>query len=220
MATRRWCRNRIKKRPLSERSEFRTLPDFGASDVCSPRSGPPSSGSPSLGYFSWRSKRSDPAAGPEPGLVVRQDRLPCFTSVQHLAAKPQWQRGMRPTKARRRCDASLAGEPLHSSLPWGVAGCSSRRPTRFFASPKKWGKKGDPYDGGPLRGLHTPPAPKSGSVRNSLRSDSGRFFIRFRHQRRGAINGDSLQRQRPLHKQRQRSLRGQLHWRLRRLVDS
>src|SRR5512132_315558 len=42
MATRRWRRNRIKKRPLFERSEFRTLPDFGASGVCSPRSGPPS----------------------------------------------------------------------------------------------------------------------------------------------------------------------------------
>ena len=40
------------------------------------------------------------------------------------------------------------------------------------------------------RGLHTPLAPKSGSVRNSLRSDSGRFFIRFRHQRRVAIDGD------------------------------
>src|SRR5436190_23457943 len=51
-------------------------------------------------------------------------------------------------------------------------------------------RKGDPGDGGPLRGLPTPLAPKSGSVRNSLRSDSGRFFIRFRHQRRGAINGD------------------------------
>jgi len=33
MATRRQCRNRKKKRPLSERSEFRTLPDFGTSDV-------------------------------------------------------------------------------------------------------------------------------------------------------------------------------------------
>src|SRR5436190_2338015 len=84
------------------------------------------------------------------------------------------------------------------------AGCSSRRPTRFFASPKKWGKKGDPYDGGPLRGLPASPAPETGSVRNSLRSDSGRFFIRFRHWRRGAINGDLLQRQR----QRQLSLRG------------
>ena len=68
MAPRRWCRNRIKKRPLSERSEFRTLPDFGASGVGSPRSGPPSSGSPSLGYFSWRSKRSDPAAGTDTRL--------------------------------------------------------------------------------------------------------------------------------------------------------
>ena len=37
MATRRWCRDRIKKRRLSERSEFPTLPDFGASDVCSQR---------------------------------------------------------------------------------------------------------------------------------------------------------------------------------------
>ena len=33
MATRRQCLKRIKKRPLSERSEFRTLPDFGASGV-------------------------------------------------------------------------------------------------------------------------------------------------------------------------------------------
>ena len=148
MATRRWCRNRKKKRRLSERSEFPTLPDFGASGVCSPRSGPPSSGSPSLGYFSWRSKRSDPAAGPAPGLVVRQDRLRCFTSVQHLAAKPQWLRGMQPAKAKLDCYTCLAGEAQHSSLPWGVAGCSSRRPTRFFAPPKKWGKKGGPYDGG------------------------------------------------------------------------
>ena len=37
MAPRRWGRNRIKKRPLSERSEFRTLPDFGASGVGTPR---------------------------------------------------------------------------------------------------------------------------------------------------------------------------------------
>ncbi|WP_283443731.1 hypothetical protein [Noviherbaspirillum suwonense] len=81
----------------------------------------------------------------------------------------------------------LTGETIEDSLPWGVAGCSARQPTRFFASPKKWGKKGDPYDGGPLRGLHAPPAPETGSVRNSLRSDSGRFFIRFRHWRRVAI---------------------------------
>jgi hypothetical protein len=50
----------------------------------------------------------------------------------------------------------------------GTSRGSARQPTRFFASPKKWGKKGDPYDGGPLRGLHASSAPETGSVRNSL----------------------------------------------------
>ena len=45
-------------------------------------------------------------------------------------------------------------------------------------------------------GLHTPLAPKSGSVGNSLRSDSRRFFIRFRHQRRVAIDGDHVKNNR------------------------
>ena len=36
MATRRQGLKRIKKRRLSERSEFPTLPDFGAGGVCSP----------------------------------------------------------------------------------------------------------------------------------------------------------------------------------------
>ena len=75
MATRRQCRNRINKRPLSERSEFRTLPDFGAGGVCTPRSGAPSSGSPFLAYVFWRSKRGRSAAGPKPGLPVRQGTL-------------------------------------------------------------------------------------------------------------------------------------------------
>ena len=84
MAPRRWCRNRIKKRPLSERSEFRTLPDFGASGVGSPRSGPPSPGSPFLAYVFWRSKRGRSAAGPRPGLVVRQD-----SRIASSAGRPQ-----------------------------------------------------------------------------------------------------------------------------------
>jgi hypothetical protein len=77
---------------------------------------------------------------------------------------------------------------------------------------KKEARKGDPDDGGPLRGLHAPPAPETGSVGNSLRSDSRRFFFRFRHWRRVAIDGDSRQkqrqRQRQLQIQRQLSLRG------------
>jgi hypothetical protein len=40
------------------------------------------------------------------------------------------------------------GKGAADALPWGVAGYSSRRPTRFFAPPKKWDKKGGPYDSG------------------------------------------------------------------------
>src|SRR5947207_13887990 len=88
MAPRRWCRNRKKKRPLSERSEFRTLPDFGASGVGSPRSGPPSPGSPFLAYVFWRSKRGRSAAGPKPGLVVRQDSRIASPANGLSVAKP------------------------------------------------------------------------------------------------------------------------------------
>ena len=147
MTPRRWCRNRIKKRRLSERSEFPTLPDFGASGVGTPRSGAASPGSPSLAYFSWRRKRSRSAAGPRPGLVVRQDKPNCFTRLQDLAAKLLLTLA---TVAQRKAPLlSLAdGKGAADALPWGVAGCSARQPTRFFAPPKKWGKTGGPYDGG------------------------------------------------------------------------
>ena len=146
MTPRRWCRNRIKKRRLSERSEFPTLPDFGASGVGTPRSGAASPGSPSLAYFSWRRKRSRSAAGPRPGLVVRQDKPNCFTRPQDLAAKLLLTLA---TVAQRK--ASLLslpdGEGAGDALPWGVAGCSARRPTRFLLR-QKVGQKGGPYDGG------------------------------------------------------------------------
>ena len=64
------------------------------------------------------------------------------------AAFVTWQLGCGLHGARLDYCFSLAGEAFWRSLPWGVAGCSSRRPTRFFAPPKKWGKKGGPYDGG------------------------------------------------------------------------
>jgi hypothetical protein len=88
MTPRRWCRNRIKKRRLSERSEFPTLPDFGASGVGTPRSGAASPESPFLAYVFWRSKRGRSAAGPRPGLVVRQAQRRCFTRQGKPAAKP------------------------------------------------------------------------------------------------------------------------------------
>src|SRR3954453_2729031 len=88
MAPRRQCRKRIKKRPLSERSEFRTLPVSGAGDAGSPRSGPPSPGSPFLAYVFWRSKRGRSAAGPRPGLVVRQDSRIASSASRRSVAKP------------------------------------------------------------------------------------------------------------------------------------
>src|SRR3954470_16846161 len=57
MAPRRQCLKRKKKRPLSERSEFRTLPVSGAGGACSPRSGPPSYGSPFLPHFFGEAKK-------------------------------------------------------------------------------------------------------------------------------------------------------------------
>ena len=69
-----------------------------------------------------------------------------FSSGAALAAVAQ---RLFSATARRHCCWCGAGEALQRSLPWGVAGCSARRPTRFFAPPKKWGKKGGPYDGGP-----------------------------------------------------------------------
>ena len=87
---------------------------------------------------------------------------------------------------------ALAGEAMQPVLPDDLAGSPSRRPGHFSC----FAKRSNQEKATPMmavrasHGLHTSPAPKSGSVRNSLRSDSGRFFIRFRHQRRGAINGD------------------------------
>ena len=159
MAPRRWCRNRIKKRPLSERSEFRTLPDFGASGVGTPApAGAPSPGSPSLGYFSWRSKRSDPAAGPD----TRLGRLAGHAALVHppagLSREAAFDVVNRLHNARRSCNVHLAGEatPLHCR--GGKPGIRpGSRPA--FCFPKKWGKKATPMMAvRAARGLHTPPS--------------------------------------------------------------
>jgi hypothetical protein len=67
-----------KKWPLSERSEFPPLPDFGAAGVGTPRSGAADPGRLFLVPFFWRSKRMNTVAGPEPGFVIRQE-----TSIEH-----------------------------------------------------------------------------------------------------------------------------------------
>ena len=77
-------------------------------------------------------------------------------------------------------------------LPDDQAGCPARQPGHFscFAKRSNQEKATPMMAVRAARGLHTPPAPKSGSVRNSLRSDNGRFFIRFRRRQRVAIDGD------------------------------
>ena len=89
----------------------------------SPRSGPPSPGSPSLGYFSWRSKRSDPAAGPD----TRLGRPAGQTASLHPPAPGSREAALArgstaECKARRSCCACLAGETLRSHCRGGKPG--------------------------------------------------------------------------------------------------
>jgi hypothetical protein len=67
----------------AQRSEFRRAPLPSPATRGLPK-GAQSSGSPFLGYFFWRSKRSNPAAGPGPGLVDWKDERNRFTSQYPL----------------------------------------------------------------------------------------------------------------------------------------
>jgi hypothetical protein len=136
--------------------------------VGTPRSGAPSSGSPFLPHFFGEAKKR----------VGRRDEYP---------ATPHGSRGLRgspvnvPSSRRRclcdgrpaahetqvlRCAARLAGEARECALPDGVAGYSSRRPTYFscFAKQSRQKKATPMMAVRAAHGLHTPPAPKSGSV--------------------------------------------------------
>ena len=124
----------------------------------------------------WSSGRTDWIASSASRRALRS----AFDVDADVALQPA-------SKARRSCCVIPTGETIQPSLPWGQAGSRpGSRPTSL-ASPREVGKRRRPYDGGPLRGLHAPPVPETGSVRNSLRSDSGRFFFRFRHWRRVAV---------------------------------
>ena len=128
-----------KKAALSERSEFGGLPDFGAGGAGTPaRAGAAQSGSPFLGYFFWRSKRSDPPAGADtrPASTTVQSR--CVTGVGHTELSPCRQRSIDdPTSnatALFRCETTPVtqhGSPCSSARP-GVR--PGGRPTSF-ASP-------------------------------------------------------------------------------------
>ena len=70
--------------------------------------GPPSSGSPFLAYVMWRSKRGRSAAGPRPGLVVRQALPDCFIRQQALSCEAAL--AVAAEQAKPICNVALTGE--------------------------------------------------------------------------------------------------------------
>ena len=159
MAPRRRCRNRIRSVCCLSEASCRRFP-ISVPAAWGPRaSGAPSSGSPSLAYFSWRSKRSRSAAGPRPGLVVRQAMPHCFIRRKATAAKP-------PLTFSNGCTTQGA----HATPAWRVkqrrCACQTTKPgirpggRPAFCFAKKWGKKATPMMAvRAAHGLHTPPAP-------------------------------------------------------------
>src|SRR6476660_3090597 len=158
MATRRQCLKRIEKRPLSERSEFRTLPVSGAGGACSPRAARTAIvGSPSLAYFSWRSKRSRSAAGPRPGLPPRQWTRNVSPARQAQQERLAVNAALSHAPRRLRDCVAVAGEATQAVLPDDLAGCPARQPGHFSCFAKRSNQeKATPEMPPRWRGVPTP----------------------------------------------------------------
>src|SRR5450830_1133158 len=131
MATRRQCLKRKKKRRLSERSEFPTLPVSGAGGACTPRSGAPSSGSPFLAYFFWRSKRSRSAAGTNSRLVPDDSAISTFHQSSARCTVALFERVKLQRQLLLRSDVRCQVNKAEV-LPDDQAGSPSRRPGNLF----------------------------------------------------------------------------------------
>ena len=83
-----------------------------------------------------------------------------------------------------------AGEATQSALPDGLAGCPARRPGHFSC----FAKRSNQEKATPEMAVRCADCPRrwhrNREASETRFADSGRFFIRFRHQRRVAINGD------------------------------
>src|ERR1700709_2500358 len=87
MATRRQGLKRIKKRPLSERSEFRTLPVSVPGGGCSPGEARPAIvGAAFFAPLFWRSKKAGRPPGRTPGYSPRQ----CIGHASSVLRAQQW----------------------------------------------------------------------------------------------------------------------------------
>src|SRR5438067_10719160 len=118
MATRRQGLKRIKKRPLSERSEFRTLPVSVPGGACSPCEARTAIvGAAFFAPLFWRSKKAGRPPGRTPGYSARQ----CIGHASSVLRAQQWRlaladrcNGNDPLPARGTlrytCCASTQGE--------------------------------------------------------------------------------------------------------------
>src|SRR5215218_1368559 len=87
MATRRQGLKRIKKRPLSERSEFRTLPVSVPGGACSPCEARTAIvGAAFFAPLFWRSKKAGRPPGRTPGYSPRQ----CIGHASSVLMAQQW----------------------------------------------------------------------------------------------------------------------------------
>ena len=130
-----------------------------------------------------------------------------------LAAKLSLPGHRRLQNARRHCGVCWTGETWKISLPWGVAGNSARRPTRFLLR-QKVGQKGGPYDGGPAaRGCTRRQGLKREASETRCAQTADASLSVSVPADASPSNGGP--RQKPLQKQEQRqrqlSLRGQWH---------
>ncbi len=223
MATRRQCRNRIKKRRLSERSEFRRFP-ISVLAACAVRAqrGPPSSGSPFCPTF-WRSKKR---------VGCRAEYPACLHGSEAALLHPPGRRGMsalrrcatvrqRQRPRRLRGSRSLADEAMRHGLPDDQAGSRpGSRPTSLASSrevgkrrrPRRWRPAGA---GSPRRWHRNREASATRFAQTADASYPISAPATWRHQRGFTSKAASKATATATvaarsHRQRQGSLRGQL----------
>src|ERR1700710_1823051 len=101
MATRRQGLKRIKKRPLSERSEFRTLPVSVPGGACSPCEARTAIvGAAFFAPLFWRSKKAGRPPGRTPGYSPRQ----CKSHASSARKQQQWRLAL-----CNRCSSNVKG---------------------------------------------------------------------------------------------------------------
>ena len=114
----------------------------------------------------WRSKKAGRLPGRDPACP-HGSKAVSFHQSANVAIWPCAVRTLHSARRLRSC-VQWADEASRLSCRTTRPGLGPAADLLLLSSPREVGKRRRPYDGGPLRGLHTPLVPKSGSVRNSL----------------------------------------------------